>query len=294
MAHEPSQLAHGKTVYSKVGRSHTDDHGGSREESDRESSGRWSPLVRGIRAGKATRAWCARRADGGARAIGQFRVSFVVRPFKWIRSFTIVAFCIAFLVIPTYISHAADQIVHEPSISELAKRTKLLQIENELLPRMTKSEPHEVKQISIAILHECEKSGIDPLFILAIIESESNFDPEAVSPTGARGLMQVIPSTFKMMSDAKRMFDPVENVRAGIRYVKHLYDSGFGKRGGPESILLAYNMGPGAALAVFKGEQERSYEAETYIPKVMTIYRTLLTKYGKDPRDAKKLFLAMR
>jgi len=202
--------------------------------------------------------------------------------------------CAALLLIPIYTSQASDKIVHRPSAAELARRTRLMQIENELLPRMTKSDAVEVRQISLAIIQECELHGIDPLFILAIIESESNFDPEAVSPTGARGLMQVIPSTFKMMSDAKKMFDPVENVRAGIRYVKHLHNSGFGKRGGPESILLAYNMGPGAALAVFKGEQERSYESEIYIPKVISKYKGLLVKHGKNPRDAKKLFLAMR
>jgi soluble lytic murein transglycosylase len=154
--------------------------------------------------------------------------------------------------------------------------------------------PGEVRQIAAAIVEECEQTGVDPLFVLAIIESESSFDIEAVSPTGARGLMQIVPSTFRQMSEAKRIFDPVENVRAGIRYVRHLWNSGFGKRGGPESVLLAYNQGPGAALAILKGTRQRPAEAQVYVPRVMNRYRALLSKYGHDPKDAKKLFLAMR
>jgi hypothetical protein len=208
------------------------------------------------------------------------------------RSTAVVAACLALLLTPSMASHASDDIIHRPSKAELARRARLSQIEAELLEKMTKSDVHEIRDVSRAILQECELHGVDPLFILAIIESESNFDPEAISPTGARGLMQIIPSTFRAMSSAKKMLDPVENVRAGIKYVKYLYDAGFGKKGGPESILLAYNMGPGGALAVMRGEQERSYEAEIYVPKVLNKYKGLLVKHGKNPRDARKLFLA--
>lgn len=159
----------------------------------------------------------------------------------------------------------------------------------ELAQRMfEKVDPPEILKISEAIVDECEKTGVDKLFALAVIDAESDFDVEAVSPTGARGLMQLMPGTFREVSSAKRMFDPVENVRAGIRYIAKLHANGFRW---PEGVLLAYNQGPGAASQVYSGKASMPEEASTYIPNVMKKYRALLAKNGKNPKDAKKFFL---
>jgi soluble lytic murein transglycosylase-like protein len=146
----------------------------------------------------------------------------------------------------------------------------------------------EIRKVSETIVDECAKLGVDHLFIIAIIEAESNFDIEAVSPTGARGLMQIMPGTFREVSKAKRMFDPSENVRAGIRYVAKLYSQGFTT---PWDVLLAYNQGPGTVLAVWKKQLSMPDEAQAYIPRVMSNYKALLVKSGKDPRNTKKLFM---
>lgn len=176
--------------------------------------------------------------------------------------------------------------------AEQVRETTIKKVYAELAPRMfDQLEPHVIMGVSRVIVDECTATGIDPRFVIAIIETESNFDVEAVSSAGARGLMQILPSTFREISDAKLMFDPEENVRAGIRYLNKLYKMGFHS---PERILNAYNQGPGAAFAVWRGQIEISAESKAYIPKVMGRYRELLSQDGVRPREARKLFVAQR
>ncbi len=159
---------------------------------------------------------------------------------------------------PNFTSSAADQV--PPDSAVVLRQKQISMVRAELLSRMKKASVDEVQRVSEAIVQECQKTGVDPLFVLAIIESESGFDFEAVSAVfdrngnpraNAKGLMQLIPSTARAMGVTK-IFDPVDNVRGGIRYIRHLWDGGFGRRGGPESVLLAYNQGPGVALAVYR------------------------------------------
>lgn len=195
----------------------------------------------------------------------------------------------AFLMFaPTHTSTTAAVVPQrQPTAAEIKHERDVKIVHDELAPRMTKATDKEVFAVSNTIVDECTRLNIDPLFILAIIENESGFDIEAVSPTGARGLMQIIPSTFKLVSDSKRMFDPVENVRAGVRYVQRLREHGF-KR--PETVLLAYNQGPAVAIATQGDLAVAPPEAQAFVPRVMSQYRKLLTKHGYNPKDARKLF----
>ena len=139
------------------------------------------------------------------------------------------------------------------------------------------------------IVEEAAIAGFDPLFVLSIIEAESGFNVEAISGSGAVGLMQLLPSTFRAVSTAKRMFDPVENVRAGIRELSRLRKAGFNK---PDILLLAYNQGPGGAmLAQTEGVPP---EAQAYIPRVLSKYRSLLKKFGKDTQTHNALLASSR
>ena len=176
----------------------------------------------------------------------------------------------------------------DPALVAHSKRVDM--VHGIIAPRIDKLDDDESRELAETIVAECEATGVDPLFVIAIIDVESRWDIEAVSPTGAKGLMQIVPSTFRLMSTAKRMFDPQENVRAGIRYIRRLWDSGFGRRG-PESILLAYNQGPGVAVTVYRDGTVIPDEAAFYIPRVMAKYRALLAEQGRSPRDAKTLFL---
>ena len=78
--------------------------------------------------------------------------------------------------------------------------------------------------------------------VWALIQAESAFNPRAVSPKGALGLMQLMPATAAELgvTDA---FNPVQNVRAGVKYLKQLLDTYDGR---VELALAAYNAGPEA------------------------------------------------
>jgi soluble lytic murein transglycosylase-like protein len=86
---------------------------------------------------------------------------------------------------------------------------------------------------------------VDSALIHAIVRQESRFDPMAVSSAGARGLMQVLPSTAKLGEDPNgRLFDPVYNLTVGQNYVREMM-----RFSTPDGNLLqtavAYNGGPG-------------------------------------------------
>jgi hypothetical protein len=95
------------------------------------------------------------------------------------------------------------------------------------------------------IAAEARRFDVDASLVSALIRAESNFEPRAVSRKGARGLMQLMPATARRLS-LDRPFDPVANVRAGVRYLRELLDR-FDHR--PELVLAAYNAGESAVDA---------------------------------------------
>jgi len=91
------------------------------------------------------------------------------------------------------------------------------------------------------IIHAAaQKHGVDQEIIASVIAVESNFNPHAVSPKLARGLMQLLPGTVARFAVAD-VFDPAQNIDAGTRYLKELlalYNQNLGL------ALAAYNAGP--------------------------------------------------
>jgi len=112
------------------------------------------------------------------------------------------------------------------------------------------------------------RHGIDPFLIKAIIKAESMYNPRAVSPKGAMGLMQLMPETSKILG-VQDPFDPYQNVEGGVRYLKYLIE----KFGDLSLALAAYNAGPQIV------EQTRSIppypETQTYVRKVLNHYMLL-------------------
>jgi soluble lytic murein transglycosylase len=83
------------------------------------------------------------------------------------------------------------------------------------------------------------KYQLDPALIRAVVKAESDYDPKAVSSAGALGLMQLMPGTAQDLA-VKNPFDPEENVRGGVQYLRYLLD----RFDGDTSLALAaYHAG---------------------------------------------------
>jgi len=107
-----------------------------------------------------------------------------------------------------------------------------------------------------------ERYGLDPNLAEAVMAQESGGRPNAVSPVGATGLMQLMPGTAKELGVDPS--DPVQNVDGGVRYLKQQIDK-FGVPGG----LAAYNAGPGRVQKVGNRFDALPEETRNYVPSVM-------------------------
>jgi soluble lytic murein transglycosylase len=161
-----------------------------------------------------------------------------------------------------------------------------------LSTKLPKLDEQQQRELAASVVNESVRAGLDPILVLAIMRVESNFDHEAVSPTGARGLMQVVSITWREQTlydetGPLEYFDPVHNVRVGVGYLRRL-STRFSRL---ESTLLAYNQGPTGAVNILKGRVDPSEEARNYVPLVVNHYRRLLRHFGfgfLHPRDCYK------
>jgi soluble lytic murein transglycosylase-like protein len=114
------------------------------------------------------------------------------------------------------------------------------------------------------------KHGIDPALVHAVVAAESNYQPAARSQVGARGLMQVMPSTARDLGvrSAKMLLDPEENLEAGVKYLKWLLERFDGDL---TSAVAAYNAGPGA-VQKYDGIPPFP-ETENYVKRVLSKFQ---------------------
>jgi hypothetical protein len=110
--------------------------------------------------------------------------------------------------------------------------------------------------------------NLDPKLLHAIAKVESNYNPRAISPKGALGVMQLIPSTARLVG-VSDPFDPRENIHGGARYLKYLLD----KFGDLTLALAAYNAGPKAVEAY--GGIPPYAETQRYVRSVLSLYQRL-------------------
>jgi hypothetical protein len=97
----------------------------------------------------------------------------------------------------------------------------------------------QVKYGSI-IYREAKRNNLPPELVAAVVETESDFREKLVSGKNAQGLMQILPSTGRLMG-AEDLFDPDENVAAGAKYLRYLFDRFDDER----LAIAAYNAGEG-------------------------------------------------
>lgn len=123
-----------------------------------------------------------------------------------------------------------------------------------------------VSEYDEIINRHCERFGVDPILAKAVIQVESNFNPEVVSHKGARGLMQLMPGTarrFKVSS----VHDPEENIRGGVEYLsvlQRLFHNNL------SLVLAAYNSGEGA-VSRYRGIPPYQ-ETQTYVGRALSVY----------------------
>ncbi len=110
------------------------------------------------------------------------------------------------------------------------------------------------------------KYGVEPALIKSVIAVESNGNPQAVSPAGAQGLMQLMPATAAELG-VTNPFDPAQNVMAGTRYLRQLMDR---YQGNVRLALAAYNWGMGN---LEKKPDALPKETREYIARVEGRYR---------------------
>jgi soluble lytic murein transglycosylase-like protein len=128
-----------------------------------------------------------------------------------------------------------------------------------------------------------EREGVDPRFIHAVIQQESKYDPKALSPAGARGLMQLMPATAKRF-DCNQPKDEACNVEAGTKYLAWLL-----KRfdGDVKLALAGYNAGEGTV---------DKYQGVPPYPETQDYVNKIISTYGRtyhpilSPEDAKVAF----
>lgn len=136
------------------------------------------------------------------------------------------------------------------------------------LPRR---DPHDARRhFALEISAAAQASGIEADLLHAVVKIESGFNPNAVSPKGALGLMQLMPATARHYGVADP-FDAAQNLRGGAHHLRNLLNQFSDNK---ELALAAYNAGAGAVLA--HGRRIPPYaETARYVPAVLQTYELL-------------------
>ncbi len=145
------------------------------------------------------------------------------------------------------------------------------------------SAPHAYRDI---INSACNRHGVDPALVHAIVKVESDFNPYALSRKGAMGLMQLMPQTAVDMN-VTNTFNPRDNIDGGVRYLRYLIDR---YEGNLALALAAYNSGE---TAVKKwGTIPPFPETQNYVQRILGLYNgtgisftpqyTIYVGYGDD------------
>lgn len=162
-------------------------------------------------------------------------------------------------------SHAKELLgkKYQGSAAQLVERSNSLGIAifNEVYMNLPKKHKKSAVSLSTAILKESEKHSFDPVFVLAVIKTESSFNPMARGSAGEIGLMQIKPDTaawiakkFKITwKGPKTLENPVMNVRIGVAYMNYLREK-FDRHA--NMYVSAYNMGARQVFRMYASEQK--------------------------------------
>jgi hypothetical protein len=163
------------------------------------------------------------------------------------------------------------------SLSVFIEKARIDHIEREELETLAESDSSSKKargwttgnsRIDSLIKQNGAKYGVDPYLIFCVMEQESHFNARALSPKGARGLMQLMPGTSARFG-VRRPSDPAQNILGGTRYLKQLIEQFNGRI---DLVLASYNAGEGAVMKF--GRQVPPYrETRDYVKRISYRYR---------------------
>ena len=170
-------------------------------------------------------------------------------------------------------------VVHFTNIPGLDKRYKLIYREvRNVVPRSGQvwmPSEADIRRYSGIVQSAARTNGVDSALVHAVITAESGYNPNAVSRKGATGLMQLMPETARRYG-VTNLFDPVENIHGGVRYLRDLLNL---FNGNIELAVAGYNAGENAVIR--HGNNVPPYaETKAYVPKVIGIYERFRARPG--------------
>ena len=130
--------------------------------------------------------------------------------------------------------------------------------------------------VRVLIEEAAKNLDVSPLLVDSVIQVESNYNPNAISPKGAQGLMQLMPATARRFG-VTNSFDAKQNIEGGVKYLKFLKDTFKDDR----LAIAAYNAGEGAVTKY--GGVPPYTETKNYVVKVGDKYKAKLAAEKKAP-----------
>ena len=201
-------------------------------------------------------------------------------------------FKLAGLALAASLTAAAASTVHKASLVVRADRrsgrlVRALVVSPQVVPQVV-VQPRVIAPVALSpasagprdsdlaahIDQTARRYEVDPLLVHSVIQVESNYNPYALSPKGARGIMQLMPATARRLA-VPNSWDPWQNIDGGVRYLRYLLDLFSSER----LALAAYNAGEGA---VFRYGNVPPY------PETRRYVRQVGQKYGVARQAAEK------
>jgi soluble lytic murein transglycosylase-like protein len=182
---------------------------------------------------------------------------------------------LALLSVPAVPSHAdifkyvdEDGVIHLTNVpsNPKAKYVLIMKEKRILFSRKININSAEYDRI---IRRAAGKFNLDVALIKAVIKAESNFNHQAISPAGAKGLMQLMPQTASALN-VDDVFHPGENIFGGARYLRYLLNL---YKGNLTLALAAYNAGEGA-VAKYNYTIPPYRETQNYVRRVLAFYES--------------------
>jgi soluble lytic murein transglycosylase len=186
----------------------------------------------------------------------------------------------------TRVDHAKELYGPQYAASVVRRTETVTGIEDFILEKVTSELPAKWKylaeKVASAIINEANAAEIDPMFVMAIIQRESRFNPDARGGHGEIGLMQMKPDTARWMTKKKTalaykgdstLLDPADNIRFGISYMSLLRDR-YDRHS--RFYLSAYNVGPKRLQELANVDRIPSVYSRHIMGRYTILYREFL------------------